>query len=135
MSAAGFDDARETFFIWLGVVLYLSADAVRSTLHTIAGVRGGAHVVFDYGEPREVLPSDQRAARDRYATRVAALGEPWITAFEPATLHADLRALGFGEIEDLGPRDLVARYAPHVTTPAPEKGGHVLRATTRTQNP
>ncbi len=68
--------------------------------------------------------------RDRYAARVAALGEPWITAFEPSALHAELHELGFDEIEDLGPRDLVARYAPHVTTPAPDKGGHVLRART-----
>jgi len=40
----GFDRAQQTFFTWLGVVPYLTEEAVWSTLSFIAGLPGGAHV-------------------------------------------------------------------------------------------
>ena len=52
LSAAGFDPAKQTFFTWLGVVPYLTEQAVFSTLSFIAGLPGGADVVFDYSNPR-----------------------------------------------------------------------------------
>ena len=51
LTAAGFDPAQQTFFTWLGVVPYLTEQAVFSTLGFIASLPGGAHVVFDYSNP------------------------------------------------------------------------------------
>ena len=48
LAAAGFDPAQQTFFSWLGVVPYLTEQAVFATLGFIAGLPGGAHVVFDH---------------------------------------------------------------------------------------
>ena len=128
---AGLDATAPTFFTWLGVVPYLTEDAVWSTLRLIAAMRLGAEVVFDYGEPRELLPPELQAERETRAQHVAALGEPWITTFVPQTLHDRLRALGFGTIEDLTPRDLLARYVPErANAAAPDRGAHVIRAST-----
>ena len=44
------------------------------------------------------------------AKRVAALGEPWKTFFDPETLARDLRRLGFTSAEDFGGDALNARY-------------------------
>lgn len=130
LAAAGFDPTRRTFFMWLGVVPYLTADAVRATLAAIGGLPGGAEVAFDYADPPADLSDEARAAHQVRAERVAALGEPWLSYFEPPALRDLLTALGFAEVDDLGPRELAARYWPGVARTAPERGGHVVLART-----
>lgn len=129
--AAGFDAEQPTFFTWLGVVPYLSEEATWSTLRFIASLPNGAHVVFDYSDPPESLSPEARAAHDQRAERVAALGEAWVNYFEAERLHPRLRALGFDEIEDLGPPQIATRYFPNRAGSLPDKGGHVLHASTR----
>jgi methyltransferase (TIGR00027 family) len=130
LAAAGFDRPQQTFFTWLGVVPYLTEEAVWSTLSFIASLPHGAHVAFDYSDPPESLPAKVRAIHDERAMRVANLGEPWRTHFEAETLRTKLLALGFAEIEDLGPSQIAARYFPISASKASDKGGHILRATT-----
>ena len=127
---AGFDPAQQTFFTWLGVVPYLTEEAVWSTLGFIAGLPGGAHVVFDYSDPPDSLTPEMRALHEKRAARVAELGEPWVNYFEPDQLRAKLMGLGFRTVEDLGPPQIAARYSPNRAVSIPEKGGHILRAAT-----
>jgi hypothetical protein len=61
---------------------------------------------------------------------VEAIGEAWVTFFETGALRAKLEVLGFRDVEDLGPREIAARYFPARAHSAPETGGHVLRAAT-----
>jgi methyltransferase (TIGR00027 family) len=130
LAAAGFDINQQTFFTWLGVVPYLTENAIWSTLEFIASLRNGAHVVFDYADPSETFSPEARLLHDQRAARVEALGEKWLSYFDPVALHARLAALGLKEIEDLGPPQIAARYFPGRVTPAPDRGGHILRATT-----
>jgi methyltransferase (TIGR00027 family) len=130
LAAAGFDSAQQTFFTWLGVVPYLSEEAVWSTLGFIASLPNGAHVVFDYSDPPASLSAEARTSHERRAAHVAELGEAWLNYFEADELRAKLRALGFSEIEDLGPPQIAARYFPNRMSTIPDKGGHILRATT-----
>ncbi len=130
LTAAGFDAAQQTFFTWLGVVPYLTEEAVWSTLGFIASLPNGAHVVFDYSDPPESLTPEMRAFHDQRAARVAELGETWITYFEGDKLRAKLTDLGFATVEDLGPPQIAARYFPNRAAGVPERGGHILRAAT-----
>jgi methyltransferase (TIGR00027 family) len=130
LAAAGFDSAQQTFFTWLGVVPYVTEEAVWSTLGFIASLPGGAHVVFDYSDPPASLSAEMRARHERRAARVAELGEAWVTYFEARTLHARLLALGFSELEDLGPAEIAARLFPNHRVTFPDKGGHIVRAST-----
>jgi methyltransferase (TIGR00027 family) len=130
LSAAGFDPARPTFFTWLGVVPYLTEEAIWSTIGFIASLPNGAHVVFDYADPPESLTPEMREFHDAGAARVAEIGEAWRTYFEPEQLRAKLIDLGFTEIEDLGPPQFAARYFPQRAATASERGGHVLHAST-----
>jgi len=130
LAAAGFDSSQQTFFTWLGVVPYLSAEAVWSTLGFIADLPNGAHVVFDYSDPPDSLPAKWRAGHEKRAARVAELGETWLTYFEADRLRARLLTLGYSEIEDLGPPQIVARFFPNRVLTLPDKGGHILYATT-----
>lgn len=128
LDAAGFDPAQASFFTWLGVVPYLTESAIFGALGFIAGLAGGAQVVFDYSNPPESFALEQRARHDVRAARVSELGEAWVSFFEPAALHARLAGLGFTEIEDLGPSQIAARYFPDRAANAHDAGGHILRA-------
>ena len=128
--AAGFDPLQRSFFTWLGVVPYLTEPAIFATLGTIAGLAGGAQVVFDYGNPAASLPPQMRAVHEWHAARVAGLGEAWLSSFDTDQLGARLRAAGFSQIEDLGPAQIAARYFPERAGPVPGKGGHIIRAAT-----
>ncbi|HEV7598877.1 MAG TPA: SAM-dependent methyltransferase [Bradyrhizobium sp.] len=130
LAAAGFDSTQQTFFTWLGVVPYLTDEAIFSTLGFIAGLLGGAHVVFDYVNPAaSVTEPARRAAHEALVARVAAAGESIRTHFDSAALHVRLKALGFREVEDLGWAEVSARFFPG--RPVSSGGGaHVLRAAT-----
>jgi len=126
--ATGFDRHRATMFIWLGVVPYLTRPAIFKTLSQIAAQPAEVAVVFDYANPPELFSPQMRALHDVRAAQVAAIGEPWITHFTAAELHAELLKLGFLSLEDLGPRQMAQRYYPQYVALAGEYGGHVICA-------
>jgi methyltransferase (TIGR00027 family) len=133
LAAAGLDPGVRTVFTWLGVVPYLTRDAVASTLSQIAAHPAGAEVAFDYAEPPEHIDPGFRAQHEARAARAAAVGEPFLSYFVPAELHAQLRALGFEEIEDLDGPAMLARATGQPVPPASasrRSGGHVLIAGT-----
>lgn len=130
LAAAGFDPAQRSFFTWLGVVPYLTEEAAFATPTFIGSLPGGAQVVFDYSNPPDSLSGEMRAVHDARATHVAGIGEAWVSYFESDALETKLRALGFSEIEDLGPPHIAARYFPQRANSAPGKGGHIVRAAT-----
>jgi O-methyltransferase involved in polyketide biosynthesis len=113
--------------MWLGVVPYLTHEAVWATLTAIAAVPG-AEVAFDYGRPPEAYPAERRADYEAVIALAAAAGEPWLSFFMPAELAAEIAALGFGEIEDVSPRQIAMRYFGEADAPADLPGAHLLRA-------
>jgi methyltransferase (TIGR00027 family) len=121
LADSGFDKSQPAFFVWLGVVPYLTETAIFQTLGFVATVPG-AEIVFDYANPPDQLAPAMRAYRDAQAERAAAVGEPWISYFDSAELAKRLTALGAVETNDLSPRDL--RGDPK----ADDKGGHILHA-------
>jgi len=128
LTAAGFQADRPAFFQWLGVVPYLTRDAVSLTLEFIAAVPD-SEVVFDYAEPFENYPEERRADVMAIAERAAARGEPWLSLFDPAELAGLLHDKGFGEIEDLGMADIADRfYGDLKESIAIGPGAHMVRA-------
>ena len=126
LAAAGFDAAAPAFFAWLGVVVYLTREAITETLKFVAGVPG-AEVVFDYGEPPSAFAEGaQRSVQLARAQRAAAMGEPWITRFSPSDIQSMLRGLGFDQLEDLGRSQISRRFYGAEGRDGP--GGHLMRA-------
>jgi O-methyltransferase involved in polyketide biosynthesis len=107
---AGFDTGKSTFFSWLGVTQYLTGSAVTATLRFVASMPVGSGIVFDYTVSPSLLSPTARLAFDRLAHRVASAGEPFQTLFDPFLLTNTLRGMGFGQIEDLDPGEMNARY-------------------------
>jgi len=73
--------SEPSFFIWLGVVPYLTKEAIFNTLTWIAGIPG-SEVVFDYSEPAENRDAAGQAALAFHAT--------------PAEIASWMWALGMG---------------------------------------
>jgi len=126
LADAGFDGEAPAFFSWLGVIVYLTRPAVLETLGYIAARPRGSAVVFDYGEPISAYPPAERPYQTRRVARMAAMGEPWITRFAPDELAAELRALCFDDLEDLGPAEIGRRFYDRAGRDGP--GGHLMRA-------
>ena len=111
LARAGFDFAAPAFFAWLGVVPYLTREAVTETLCFVAERTGAAsEIVFDYPEPADAMAPVQRRARQMLAARTSAVGELIRTAFKPDEIKNVLLALGFSRIEDMGAAELNERY-------------------------
>jgi methyltransferase (TIGR00027 family) len=128
LAAAGFDANRPAFFQWLGVVPYLTREAISDTLDFIAGIPD-AEVVFDYAEPFENYPADRRAYIMGVAESAAARGEPWLSFFDPTELSRLLGDKGFAIVEDLGIGELADRFYGALKEGIPiGPGGHVVRA-------
>ena len=100
LGSTDLDRVRPTFFSWLGVTVYLSRHAVMETLRFVASATAaGSEIVFSFA----VSPSP-------LAEHTAALGEPWRTFFDPPALAEELRRIGFGGVETLGPEEANRRY-------------------------
>jgi methyltransferase (TIGR00027 family) len=128
LRAAGFQADRPAFFQWLGVVPYLTRDAVSATLDFIARVPE-SEVVFDYAEPFANYTTERRENVMAVAARAAALGEPWLSLFDPGELSEMLRHKGFGIVEDLGMAEITDRfYGALKQGIVIGPGGHVVRA-------
>jgi methyltransferase (TIGR00027 family) len=128
LARAGFRRDRPAFFQWLGVVPYLTREAISSTLDYIASLPASA-VAFDYAKPFASYTPDHRASLTAMAESAAARGEPWLSFFDPPEIVVILRSKGFTDIEDVGFAELVNRYSPDLGKGLqPGRGGHVTRA-------
>jgi len=110
LARAGLDRGAPTLFAMLGVVPYLTPEALDGTWTYVASGAHGSGIVFDYSIPPASMSAAQRAVFDVMAARVAGAGEPWKTTLDPARLAVRLRSLGFVETEDLDGEAINARY-------------------------
>lgn len=127
--SGGLDRSLPAFVSWLGVTVYLTRDAIMSTLAAVSSLAGGSEIVFGYMPPLELLSERQRTAISALAERAAAGGEPWRTYFDPSALAGELARLGFTVVEDFGPEQAFERYFRGRSDGLRSGGaGHLMRA-------
>jgi methyltransferase (TIGR00027 family) len=107
LAAAGFDAAAPAVIGWLGVTMYLTAQAVTDTMTAIAGLAPGSELIADY-----MLPAGSRdEAGALYGTLVAQAsaerGEPWLSCFTPAEMAEIAARAGFADIRAVSQRDMI----------------------------
>jgi len=90
LAAAGFQQNSSAFFTWLGVVPYLTQDAIGRTLDFMASIPD-SEVVFDYMESPEAFSEELRQIEKARAEQLEKIGERSNTRFEPAAIAAILR--------------------------------------------
>ncbi|AKS34229.1 class I SAM-dependent methyltransferase [Mycolicibacterium goodii] len=125
LEANSFCRADPAVFVWLGVIFYLTSDAVRTTFEYIAGQGGSAEVVADYLQPAHT--TEDRADLQARSARLARAGEPLINYHTPDEIHRQLALFGFTVAEDLSAGELIGRYR-HGTLVSDERALRALRA-------
>jgi methyltransferase (TIGR00027 family) len=125
---AGFEQDAPAFFTWLGVVPYLTQEAIASALDYIASIRN-SEVVFDYLEPPQAFSEEMRELVKKRTEQLERMGERQASHFEPAGMAALLRAHGFSAIEDIDFQAIRSRFGGAVQGLAPGQAGlHVVHA-------
>jgi methyltransferase (TIGR00027 family) len=125
---AGFQLDSPAFFTWLGVVPYLTKDAIDRTLDYIASIPN-SEVVFDYMEPPEGFSKELRQIEKARAEQLEKMGERSDSRFEPADIAAILRSHGFGDLEDIDFQEIATRFGRAVQGLAPGHAGvHIVHA-------
>jgi methyltransferase (TIGR00027 family) len=126
--AAGFQQNSPAFFTWLGVVPYLTQDAIGLTLDYMSSIQN-SEVVFDYMEPPEAFSEELRQLEKARAEQLEKIGERSESRFEPAGMAAILRSHGFCAFEDISFQEIASRFGRAVQGLAPGHAGvHVVHA-------
>jgi methyltransferase (TIGR00027 family) len=126
--AAGFQQNSPKFFTWLGVVPYLTEDAIGRTLDYMSSIPD-AEVVFDYMEPPAASSEELRQLDTERTEQLKRLDERSVSCFEPARIVAILRSHGFCAIEDINFQEIASRFGRGVHGLAPgHLGVHVVHA-------
>ena len=110
------------FFTRLGVVPYLTQDAVGRTLDYMSSIQN-SEVVFDYMEPPEAFSEELRQLEKARAEQLEKIGERSASRFEPAGMAAILRSHGFSAIEDINFHEIASRFGHAIRGLAPGHAG------------
>jgi methyltransferase (TIGR00027 family) len=103
LDRAGHDPSSPTCWIWEGVVMYLTREAMHSTLASVADRSAhGSTLIVSYH-------SGRRGFFARLVYRL--IGEPQISAWTREEMAADLESAGFVVREDSGMADWNRRFA------------------------
>ncbi|HVU46716.1 MAG TPA: class I SAM-dependent methyltransferase [Terracidiphilus sp.] len=125
---AGFQQNAPAFFTWLGVVPYLTQDAISRTLEYMSSIPN-SEVVFDYIEPPGGFSEELRQLEKERIEQLKKMNEHCVSRFEPAGIRAFLRSHGFGAIEDINFQEITSRFGHSVQGLAPGHAGlHVVHA-------
>jgi methyltransferase (TIGR00027 family) len=132
--AAGFQQNSPAFFTWLGVVPYLTQDAIGRTLDYMSSIQN-SEVVFDYMEPPEAFSEELRQVEKERTEQLKKIGERSDSRFEPADMAAILRSHGFCDLLDINFREIASRFGGAIQGLAPGHAGvHVVHARTSLMN-
>ena len=112
LASVGYKKDQKTFFIWEGVVMYLDAPAVASTLQFIGkNAAPGSSVVFDYIPPSVVKGTYTKDPHAKYlAGFVTSIGEPFKFGIDPDKCGGYLKKQGLKQASNVGHDYLVKNY-------------------------
>lgn len=103
--AAGFDPSVKSFFSWLGVTYYLSAEAIDAMLSALSSLcADGSSLVFDYPDEGFFDAPEKRVQNTILMAKAG--GEPMQSAFSYGALEKLLERHGFLIYELLTPDDI-----------------------------
>lgn len=111
LQEAGYDPALTTLFVWQGVTVYLTSQAVDDTLAFVVHHSAvGSAIVFDYVY-QAALDGSQKRSELRSMRRYRFLsGEGIQFGIPEGTAESFLKARGFSQVKDVDADDLKTAY-------------------------
>lgn len=107
------DFNKSVFVACLGVLVYLTQNAIAKIFRFIGSLPKGIEFVFTASEKRTGRWSAM------VAEKVAQSGEPWISHFDFTEMEKQLKESGFKEVIFLSPAEAKARYFTGVKVQVP----------------
>ena len=115
----------------MGVAMYLTRDAIESTLRQAATLAPGSTFAMSFMLPLDLVDADERPGIEAAARGARAAGTPFVSFFTPAEMLALTRDAGFRHVEHVSAADLAERYfAGRSDGLHPSSGEHLLIART-----
>lgn len=117
-----FDLNAPVFIAWLGVLTYLTMEAIDATLSFAGALAKGTELVLTF--------SQQKSADyfSNLGQRAADLGEPWITHFTPEALAQKLRQHGFTTVSFFTPEQAAKYFAGRTDGLQPPRRTSIVHA-------
>ena len=98
-------------FSWQGVVVYLTLTAVRETLRSIRSASApGSLLLLSYLDGDAFRDGKASAPVRQMIEAARAIGEPYLTGFDPPVLREELAAARFDLVEDVDTNEQDRRY-------------------------
>ncbi|NMB55645.1 MAG: SAM-dependent methyltransferase [Leptolinea sp.] len=111
LSKSGYRTGMKNLFLWEGVTMYLTADAVDSILSFIRRTSAtGSLVVFDYIFASVLRKENRLYGEEKGYDMVARVGENWTFGLEEDQIGTFLKDRGFCLIRHFSPQDLQKEY-------------------------
>ena len=108
---AGYDPTQKTLFIWEGVSMYLSEQAVEDTLAFVKGNSGtGSEIVFDYLYKSVIKGECSYYGARELSEIVNKGGEAFTFGIEEGEIGKFLENKGFNTIKHFSPEDFETKY-------------------------
>jgi methyltransferase (TIGR00027 family) len=105
---SSFDFGKPAFLSMLGVMMYLSTDAIDAVFRFVNSLPRSSEIVFTFASPASTVK--ENGHEPSIAAVAAAHGEPWRTRFELNDLAHKLHGFGFSTVSFLSASEADTRY-------------------------
>lgn len=110
LASAGFDAGQPAVVACTGVTMYLTKDAIASTLRQAAALAAGSTLAMTFLLPIEFADAEERTAFEAAKKGARASGTPFVSFFTPAEMMALAREAGFRDGRHVSAATLTERY-------------------------
>jgi methyltransferase (TIGR00027 family) len=107
---AGFDISKPALVACTGVSLYLTKEAIISTLNQIATLAAGSTLAMTFYLPIELLDEEDKAMQEIAEKGARAAGTPFTSFFAPHDILALAYETGFKEAKAISTKDMEELY-------------------------
>lgn len=105
-----FDKSKPAAISCLGLTPYLNTEQVRQLFALILELAPGSCVIFDYRVKTELLNEIEQAIVRVSEEIFSAMGEPWLSQFDPTDFEQELKIMGFPQVRAFESSELNQKY-------------------------
>jgi methyltransferase (TIGR00027 family) len=131
LKAHGFDSNKPALITSLGVSMYLTLDAIKETLSSMATLSPGSIFIMTFMLPLDLVRPQDKFGYERSLKGAQASGTPFISFFNPEEMSKLAISCGFKKVECTSTLKLAPRYfANRSDGLGPSSGEEILIAMT-----
>lgn len=110
LSKAGFDTSKPAVVACTGVTLYLTKDAITSTLKKIATLASGSTLAMTFYLPIKMLDEEDQPMQEIAENGARAAGTPFVSFFTPTEILDLALGAGFIKAKTISTKDMEQYY-------------------------